>query len=247
MSRAASVAASGITGRSGSVDSAGELRMYPCPYTSCRRPFRRLEHLRRHVRTHTQEKPFWCTRCPKKFARQDNLTNHLRVHDKHEGSGAEGDVSAEYDMDASEYEEEEGRNVEMVPREWSATPAQDMRYVFLLETLKQTEEMTDMQSECQWKQCRWISRLQSSFYAAAQVPTQLCHVQPDPSARCRAGTCRTWRVCALSARWCITVSYRSRYGRTHGLSAPSVRYSIRASHLVQPRLLSACHCRLLVE
>jgi hypothetical protein len=48
------------------------------------------------------------------------------VHDKHDGSGAEGG-DGEYDMDASEYEEEEGMNVAALQREWSASPAEVMR------------------------------------------------------------------------------------------------------------------------
>jgi hypothetical protein len=49
------------------------------------------------------------------------------VHEKHDGSGADGDASAEYDMDASEYEEEEGMNLAALPREWSGSPANVMR------------------------------------------------------------------------------------------------------------------------
>lgn len=89
MSRAVSVASSG------SIDSAGEIKLYTCPYPVCHRPFRRLEHLRRHVRTHTQERPYACNRCPRRFARQDNLTNHLRIHDKAEREGLEADFASE--------------------------------------------------------------------------------------------------------------------------------------------------------
>lgn len=60
---------------------AGE-KMFVCAFDSCRRPFKRLEHLRRHVRTHTQERPFKCHKCTRTFARQDNLTQHLRTHDR---------------------------------------------------------------------------------------------------------------------------------------------------------------------
>jgi transcription factor STE12 len=55
-----------------------ELGPYPqkshsCPIPSCGRLFKRLEHLKRHVRTHTQERPYICTHCSKAFSRSDNL------------------------------------------------------------------------------------------------------------------------------------------------------------------------------
>ncbi|OIW33219.1 hypothetical protein CONLIGDRAFT_628103 [Coniochaeta ligniaria NRRL 30616] len=44
----------------------------------CDRTFKRSEHLERHVRTHTKEKPFIC-RCGAAFARRDLLTRHQRL------------------------------------------------------------------------------------------------------------------------------------------------------------------------
>lgn len=47
-----------------------------CPH--CGRTFKRTEHLDRHVRTHTKEKPFIC-QCGAAFARRDLLTRHQRI------------------------------------------------------------------------------------------------------------------------------------------------------------------------
>lgn len=60
----------------------GSGRMFQCPLEACGRLFKRLEHLKRHVRTHTQERPYACTRCRKRFSRSDNLTQHIKIHDK---------------------------------------------------------------------------------------------------------------------------------------------------------------------
>ncbi|KAF7948336.1 uncharacterized protein EAE97_003747 [Botrytis byssoidea] len=78
-----------------------ELGPYPqkshsCPIPTCGRLFKRLEHLKRHVRTHTQERPYICPHCSKAFSRSDNLAQHRRTHDRGDGSeGAYGNYSGE--------------------------------------------------------------------------------------------------------------------------------------------------------
>ncbi|KAI1076403.1 hypothetical protein F5B20DRAFT_572852 [Whalleya microplaca] len=47
-----------------------------CPH--CSRDFKRSEHLERHVRTHTKEKPYVC-HCGTAYARRDLLTRHERI------------------------------------------------------------------------------------------------------------------------------------------------------------------------
>ncbi|KAJ0414695.1 hypothetical protein BJY00DRAFT_19994 [Aspergillus carlsbadensis] len=51
-------------------------REFACVY--CQKTFRRLEHLQRHTRRHTNEKPFAC-RCGAMFTRRDLLRRHERI------------------------------------------------------------------------------------------------------------------------------------------------------------------------
>ncbi|PVH69489.1 hypothetical protein DL98DRAFT_625011 [Cadophora sp. DSE1049] len=51
-----------------------------CNY--CERRFRKVEHLKRHERSHTGEKPFKCTQCSKRFSRSDVLCRHQKGHFK---------------------------------------------------------------------------------------------------------------------------------------------------------------------
>ncbi|KAK2736968.1 hypothetical protein CKAH01_07655 [Colletotrichum kahawae] len=53
--------------------------------SSCTRGFRKPEHLQRHIRTHTKEKPYVCE-CGSSFARRDLLQRHKRLHHKSNGN-----------------------------------------------------------------------------------------------------------------------------------------------------------------
>ncbi|EEA28907.1 hypothetical protein TMatcc_002733 [Talaromyces marneffei ATCC 18224] len=70
-----------------------------CEY--CHRSFARLEHLQRHLRTHTKEKPFSCDICSKSFARSDLLVRHERLVHPGEAAAHRGERRSGTDVTVS--------------------------------------------------------------------------------------------------------------------------------------------------
>ncbi|KAH6998633.1 STE12-like protein [Ilyonectria sp. MPI-CAGE-AT-0026] len=70
-------------------------KSHSCPIPTCGRLFKRLEHLKRHVRTHTQERPYICPHCSKAFSRSDNLAQHKRTHGREDGGEGPFNLSGE--------------------------------------------------------------------------------------------------------------------------------------------------------
>lgn len=62
----------------------------------CQRSYGRQDHLERHFRNHTNERPFSCTECGKRFARLDLLRRHTELHSRDEPYGKRRRVKASH-------------------------------------------------------------------------------------------------------------------------------------------------------
>lgn len=95
-------------------------KSHSCPIPTCGRLFKRLEHLKRHVRTHTQERPYICPHCSKAFSRSDNLAQHKRTHREDGGDG---------NLNLSGEEEEEFSGEDQLGSLEEASPHSEHAYV----------------------------------------------------------------------------------------------------------------------
>ncbi|KAJ2770131.1 hypothetical protein IWQ56_002282 [Coemansia nantahalensis] len=79
-------------GSSDRYSAASDARQYRCGVHSCAALFKRPEHLKRHMLTHTQARPFCCDiqGCGKRFSRRDNYATHTRKHDSEQSGALDG-------------------------------------------------------------------------------------------------------------------------------------------------------------
>ncbi|EJT97170.1 STE-domain-containing protein [Dacryopinax primogenitus] len=111
-------------------------KVFACQLHTCGRVFKRMEHLRRHQRTHTMEKPYACAKCCKRFSRSDNLAQHVRTHGREEGTGAgilasQLRVSVQESISEPEFESDEDslmsdpREIEVTVEEGAAAEGEE--------------------------------------------------------------------------------------------------------------------------
>ncbi|TPR10274.1 Complex I intermediate-associated protein 30 (CIA30) family protein [Aspergillus niger] len=79
---------------------------FRCKEPGCKAPFKRQEHLRRHMKTHSKEKPHvcWVPGCHRAFGRSDSLNAHYtKTHSKR---GGRNRYVATLDENSSDYNPE---------------------------------------------------------------------------------------------------------------------------------------------
>ncbi|KAJ3154772.1 hypothetical protein HDU89_008012 [Geranomyces variabilis] len=71
------------------------VKLILCPVPDCSRGFKTKNHLLRHHRTHTGDKPYTCMypNCGRKFSRKDNMQQHFVLHSKNGTTGSNSSLT----------------------------------------------------------------------------------------------------------------------------------------------------------
>ncbi|KAJ2158739.1 hypothetical protein GGF46_003553 [Coemansia sp. RSA 552] len=101
-------------------DDDSQPRRFHCTFAGCIKQFKRHEHLKRHFRTHTGERPYKCSApdCGKVFARMDNLNQHIRTHVNRKTAsrrGREIPITSKAVLDANGGSEQAQMHVPILP------------------------------------------------------------------------------------------------------------------------------------
>ncbi|CAL1279631.1 unnamed protein product [Larinioides sclopetarius] len=67
-----------MVAKNGSIYSQGSIKKYNCQF--CDYSSLNSGHVRRHILTHTGERPFKCNICGRGFTQKNNLKKHMLVH-----------------------------------------------------------------------------------------------------------------------------------------------------------------------
>ncbi|GES78486.1 zinc finger C2H2 protein ECU08_0560-like [Rhizophagus clarus] len=78
---------------------------HACDWPGCTWSFKRLEHLKRHMITHTGERKYTCSYpgCGKRFGRSDNFAAHYRTHNKATSRKSRGTAKSKNKIQLNNY------------------------------------------------------------------------------------------------------------------------------------------------
>ncbi|XP_039270670.2 uncharacterized protein LOC120345327 isoform X1 [Styela clava] len=100
---------------------------YRCEY--CNKLFGRQQHLKRHILTHTGERPYPCNLCEKRFRRSEHLKHHLVKHQQEANIAGNGTTNQFVDFNSTSSATSTGRKR---PRKAAPSDAYSMSKMMLV-------------------------------------------------------------------------------------------------------------------